>query len=416
MVGGCPVKPPILGRVARLPFRLLALLAALAATLGAAGCGGGDADGARSPSQDRGRPGAPVLGRRAGEAGTTLGFPAFATKNTTRVGGADPVADAAGVALAVYPARSRDTRPDVVVLVDRRDWRGVVAAAQLASDPLNAPVLLSDGDAVPPATAAALRTLAPLGARGLGGVQVVRVGGAPAPAGLRSVQARGADPAALARAIDGLQARAAGRRSRAVVVAPADAPAYALPAAGWAARGGDPVLWVRRDVVPAATRAALRARGRRTRIYVLGPASVISAGVLRELDRLGSAQRVAGDDPVRNAIAFARYRDGAFGWNVVDPGHGLVIANAERPADAAGAALLASTGTYGPLLLVEQAAVLPPALQGYLLDIQPGYEKDPVRGVYNHAWLLGDESAISLDVQSRIDSLLEIQPVDAESP
>jgi hypothetical protein len=34
-----------------------------------------------------------------------------------------------------------------------------------------------------------------------------------------------------------------------------------------------------------------------------------------------------------------------------------------------------------------------------------------VRGVYNHGWLVGDESAISADVQSRIDALLEIQPV-----
>ena len=43
-----------------------------------------------------------------------LGFPGFATKNTTRVGGADAVANAAGVAQAVYTARSRDTRPAAV--------------------------------------------------------------------------------------------------------------------------------------------------------------------------------------------------------------------------------------------------------------------------------------------------------------
>ena len=50
-------------------------------------------------------------------------------------------------------------------------------------------------------------------------------------------------------------------------------------------------------------------------------------------------------------------------------------------------------------------------LQNYLLDIQPGYRFDPVRGVYNHAWLMGDESAISVDVQARIDSLAEITKV-----
>jgi hypothetical protein len=34
-----------------------------------------------------------------------------------------------------------------------------------------------------------------------------------------------------------------------------------------------------------------------------------------------------------------------------------------------------------------------------------------VRGVYNHGWLIGDESAIAGAVQARIDTLLEILPV-----
>ncbi len=74
--------------------------------------------------------------------------------------------------------------------------------------------------------------------------------------------------------------------------------------------------------------------------------------------------------------------------------------------------MLSGSGTYGPLLLVTDGESLPAALQGFLLDIQPGYDSDPVRGVYNHGWLMGDEKAISTAVQARIDSLLEIQPVD----
>jgi hypothetical protein len=107
--------------------------------------------------------------------------------------------------------------------------------------------------------------------------------------------------------------------------------------------------------------------------------------------------------------------DGRFGWGVVDPGHGLVFANASRPLDAAAAAPLSATGTYGPLLLVEGDR-LPRELVQYLLDIQPGYERDPVRGVYNHGWLIGDEDAISVADQSRIDSLLEIVPVATNAP
>ena len=84
----------------------------------------------------------------------------------------------------------------------------------------------------------------------------------------------------------------------------------------------------------------------------------------------------------------------------------------EDDSGAAAAAPLSAAGTYGPLLLLTEPGALPQALQDYLLDIQPGYDKDPVRGVYNHGWLMGDEAAISADVQSRIDTLLEIQPVD----
>ena len=90
-----------------------------------------------------------------------------------------------------------------------------------------------------------------------------------------------------------------------------------------------------------------------------------------------------------------------------------MFANAARTLDAAAGAPLSGSGQYGPLLLVTEAASLPAPVQDYLLDIQPGYEKDPVRGVYNHGWLMGDETAISADVQSRIDALLEIQPVES---
>jgi hypothetical protein len=184
-----------------------------------------------------------------------------------------------------------------------------------------------------------------------------------------------------------------------------------MPAAGWAAKSGEPVLWAGRNQLPKETVAALRAL-KRPRIFVLGPPEAISEGVVRQLGRVGATKRIGTGDAIANAIFFARYSDGTFGWNVVDPGHGLVFANVHRTADAAAAAPLSASGTYGPLVLFSDARSVPRPVQDYLLDIQPGYNRDPVRGVYNHGWLVGDESAISADVQSRLDALLEIQPVD----
>jgi hypothetical protein len=310
----------------------------------------------------------------------------------------------------VFPSRADDSRPKAVTLVDTADWRVAVSAAQLMAPPLRAPLLYSDGGGVPAATEQALGQLSPSGAKEAGGAQVLRVGNAAEPQGYKATNVEGADYAALAQAIDRLQISASGKPSRTVVVAPAQEPGLAMPAAGWAAKSGDPVLWVTRDSVPPATRAAITAH-KRPRIYALGPVSAISERVLRQLGELGRTRRVSGPDPVANAISFARYSDGGFGWNVVDPGHGLVFASTQRPLDAAAAAPLSTTGTYGPLLLLTEPNALPEPLQNFLLDIQPGYDRDPVRGVYNHGWMIGDESAISVDVQSRIDSLLEIQPV-----
>src|SRR5215218_4292496 len=385
---------------------MLVLYAALA------GCGGGRGDDLRQTG-----PGQPTIGKSAdeGDAAAGLGFPAFATKNTTRVGGADPIADAAAVARAVYPATSRSNRPPAIALVDARDWRAGVAAAVLASPPFRAPILLSNGRELPEATASALEVLGPLGSKQAGGAQLIRVGDVATPSGLRATAVSGRDPFALAQALDAFAGAARGKASEAVVVASADDPGYAMPAAAWAAKSGDPVLFVRRDELPAATRAALAAHDK-PKIYVLGPPETISERVVDALGRLGTVTRVGSGDAVRSSIDFARFLDGDFGWGVIDPGHGLVFARADRPLDAAAAALLSASGTYGPLVVLSNADRLDAPVNDYLLDIQPGYRTDPVRGVYNHGWIVGDDTSISVGVQAKIDSLLEITRENRRAP
>jgi hypothetical protein len=54
---------------------------------------------------------------------------------------------------------------------------------------------------------------------------------------------------------------------------------------------------------------------------------------------------------------------------------------------------------------------VPAALRSYLLDLKPGYVSDPTRAVTNHAWLIGDEGAISVPLQARLDDLLELVEV-----
>jgi hypothetical protein len=409
--GGFPVRPvrlwPTCGSdivPGHVPPRKLIVPLALAAALLAAGCGGGGLKQSR-------------IERQVKETGNSnpLGFPIFATKNTTRVPGSDAVEDAAAVARAAYPGFDAGQRPDAVTFVDERDWPAAIAAAALMAPPVRAPVLLTSGDTVPGVTADTVKALRPPGTALANRAQAFRIGRAGVAGVARTLSVTGRDPFTLAAAVDSLAFRLTGRRSSAVVVAPVSDPRFAMPAAAWAAKSGDAVLFSGLASLPAATRLAIERRDNPS-IYVLGPPSVISDSVLATLRGLGRVRRIGAATPVDNAIAFARYSDGTFGWGIEDPGHGLVVANERRPLDAAAAAALSGSGTYGPLLLTDSATMLAPALRNYLLDIQPGYQTDPVRGVYNHAWLMGDESAVSASAQATIDELTEIVRVKAGQP
>ena len=366
----------------------------------------------------------PGVQSKTPRAGQKLGFPAVATKNTTRVGGGDPIADAAGVALAVYPSSVPGTHPAAVTIAPIGDWQATIAAAALMAAPIKAPILLSGSSRLPSATADALKTLAPTGSGAIGGAQLIRVGDVPSPGGLRSASVSGSDPYALAAELDRFASAARGNTSANVVIASADDAAYAMPAAGWAAESGDPVLFVNHSGVPQATRQALLSH-RSPHIYALGPSTVIPERVLAQLHRYGSVKRVGAANPAANSVAFAEYRDppcvfpqpcahvpGSFGWAIRSPGHGYVVINAGRPLDAAAAAPLSGSGDYGPELLVDSAATLPPSVLNYFLNYAtPGYTQEgPTAAVYNHGWLIGDQRSISDALQAEMDRLLEAVP------
>ncbi len=359
-------------------------------------------------------PPADGAGADAGNGSVTVsGIPTAATKNTTRVWAASPTAIAAAAARAVYPGRGRSQRPLAIVLADANNWQATVAGAVLMAAPLHAPMLLSSGSQLPPVTQAALSALAPTGA-GDNGPQLIRLGNVAAPVSLKTQPLAGNDPFTLAAAIDAYQAKIAGRWSKSVVIAPSDSPEIAMPAAAWAAKSGNPVLFSERNSLPPATAAAIKAHGR-PRIYIIGSSSTISAAVASQLGKLGNVTRIGASSASANAIAFARFSDSSFGWGVVDPGHGLVVANPAAAATAGAVAPLSASGSYGPLLLTGRGGALSADLINYLRDIRPGYSSDPVRGVYNHAWIIGDTNAVSDRSQATIDSLLEIAPVTGAS-
>ena len=347
---------------------------------------------------------------------TPEGAVSLATRNTTRLGGADVATDAAGIARTAYPGLTAATRPQAVVLVDAHDWPAALAASALASAPLGAPLLYAEGNSLPAVTRQTLDALSPLGASTLGGAQVIRVAtSATVPKGDLIHALPTAAPAVVAAAIERLLVAADGGKTphQAIVVSASAPRALTMPAAGLAAESGAPILYVTPGRVPTAT-AHVLASMHRPSIYVIDPAGV-GSGAMSELGHYGAVTPIApsageGTGAAANAITVARFTTGTFGWGVKEPGHGLAFANAGRPLDAPAAAILSATGDYAPLLLLEAPTQIPSPLSGYLGNIQPGYTAAtrPVKGIYNHGWLIGDESAISAVTQAELDSLLEI--------
>ncbi|HEY6550675.1 MAG TPA: cell wall-binding repeat-containing protein [Solirubrobacterales bacterium] len=348
------------------------------------------------------------------EAAEKLGYPSFATNNTTRVGGSDPASTAAGVALAVFPSATVAQRPAAVAIVDEGQWQGAVAAAVLMATPVQAPLLISAGGDLPDPTSQALEALDPQGSADTNGAQAFAIGDAAVPEGLKVTQVKGTEPAALAAAIATQRDKLFDGPPQHIVIASENEPGLAMPAAAWAARSGDPVLFSGAKKLPAATLQALK-RHPKVPVYVLGPSSAISSQVVREVSKVDkTVRRVSGEDPVENAIALARYGSGDFGWNVNDPGHGFVVARSDSPLDAGVSAPLSASGTWGPLLLTDDADTLPKALREYMLDVKPGYTTDPTRAFYNHVWVIGDQEAIDVNQQAEIDQIAELAKIGGE--
>jgi hypothetical protein len=392
--------------------RSLPIAALAACLLIVAGCGGGATRLIIRTTSTAASAATPAAG---------LGFPVLATKNTTRVSGADPIANAAGVALAVFPSVAQGTHPTAVALAPTDDWQAAIAASVLMAPPIRAPLLLSGSASLPAATSNALGLLAPTGSGPAAGAQVIRIGDVPAVKSYRGASIEGNGPYALAASIDKFVS-AAGKQSADVVIASGDNPAYAMPAAGWAAESGDPILFVTASGIPAQTVQALQS-DQMPHIYVLGPPSVIPDSILTQLRKYGTVNRVGADDPATNSVAFATYRDpacvanqpcahvpGSFGWAMRSPGHGYTLINANHTLDAAASAALSGSGSYGPQLLVNSPDSLPQSVLNFFLDYAtPGYTAEgPTAAVYNHGWVIGDPSTISVSVQAEMDSLLEV--------
>ena len=307
-----------------------------------------------------------------------LGFPLVATRNTTRVGGPDPASDAAAIALATHPPSSARRprggggagRGRLGVLGDRGVGAGGAAASRPAARRRRRRAAGADRRRAREAQPAR-------------GCRARRCGRLPGRRRRRALRLRLAEGRRRVPRGDRRQGRRAARRAvrrRARTHRHREQRRARLRDAccGLGRAVGRPGALQR-------PRRGPRGRPSMRSSATAAPPSTCSAPrasspseAVREIERISpGVQRVGAEGRVANAIAFARYADQDFGWNINDPGHGLVIASTSRPLDAAAAATLSASGKWGPLLLLETPATLPPELSDFLLDIKPGFSDGP---------------------------------------
>lgn len=355
----------------------------------------------------------PSPGEVGGSSVTSLGYPIIATRNTSRISGTNPVDISLAAALAAYPTTGPGTPPAAVSVVSADDWQAGIVASSFSSAPVGSPILLAPSGTLSEDGLSVIEQLDPTSSPTTGLAEVFTFGRVAPPSGYAVKAVTGADPATLAVRAAEVRIKIGGRPDAFVIVS-SENPEFSVPAATWAARSGDVVLFTETDKVPKATIEFLREKENAdVPVFVLGPPEAVSAAAFTRLKKVASSlERVSGSDPVANSVALVTFSSGSFGWNLNDPGHGYVIARSNRPMDAIAATPLSTGGNWPALLLTDSSSQLPKVVLDYLLDVKPGYDTDPTRALYNHVWIIGDEEAIDVDQQAVIDDAAELTPVE----
>ena len=362
---------------------------------------------------------------------------ATVTPYTIRLPGGDPEEMAIILTQTVYPATREDTAVGAIILAPQDEPTAFLAMQRVTHMPVNAPLLyLSTDGTISEATLTEMKRLRPDGVLQDGRTQVYALN-VPASQVERirrelhyDVRAfHASDPIPLSEELDRWQAAMKADYPDEVIISALDHPdglAHGVGPMGWNAHMGKGFAWVWRDSIPEETRRILERRpgAHACYIYLTGGPDVISDRVARELSRYGAVRRIYGDDIYATSTVNAGYKDygrnfgwglnwrpRAFGWGIAQAGHNFIICNPENLLMVFPAALLGHMGKHGPILLVRNGEV-PESVVRYLRMVRPN-ETGPQQTILNFAWIIGDETVISREVQQQIDPLLYPFPVNA---
>ncbi len=317
-----------------------------------------------SNSSDLSKLTSPAFQRKAAR-GIARGIDRFFAENPfpaiyPRISGSDRYGTAAAIADAGWSSSSW-----TAILASGTSWPDALTGTPL-SRPMNAPVLLTEKERVPPATRNRLAAQAPSRIVVLGGVESITETAVAA-----AVAATGRDPESVT--IDRIYgedrfetAEAIARRVKVpsngrVIIASGRSYADALSVASFAGAGRIPILLVEPQSVPEATRRFIADNASLIKEFeIVGGELAVGRSVANELGRTARVIRTAGPNRFETNIAVInRYRP----TGSLDP----MIATGRSYPDALTASALASR-TSRPVILVDGSRHLPAKTREFLVN------------------------------------------------
>jgi putative cell wall-binding protein len=332
------------------------------------------------------------------------------TPNTTVFRGINPFEAGAAVANSVWNDPDDPMKHPGAVILARGDgfnYQEALISSPLVHFPRNGPVLLTEPSRLNPITAQTLLRLRPTG-KNLP-AQVIVVGSLPAmidyevqQLGFTVCRINGGEPAATAALIWEI----VGPKCN-VILTSGETFEEALPAGGWAAHMGDPILLTCRNNLPMATAEAIRRK--QPNVFILGSTKTIAAEVEEQVRYLtcGLVERISGRDPFEIAVNFTKYKSpkGDFGWGIKEKqGWSFRFSRYDDWTSSINGNPLSHMGKHSPLLLIHPET-LPEAVSKYIMSVNPVHPEP--RPPYMHGFIVGINGSISCPVQLELDDLLE---------
>lgn len=339
------------------------------------------------------------------------------TMDTTRVYAEDPVTFSIHISQMVFPSPTVFWRPAAVILVPLEPYHYSFIGASFIHFPINGSFLFTPNAALSGEVLAEIKRLAPSG-QGVP-AQVFLVG--PFSESVIAVlRANGFSTYHInGRDVFETAAKAAYFRlalvpsmstahQSSIFIASADTGSEALPACYYSAHAGIPILFVKRDSIPYATRWAIN-QFANSAFTLFGSENTISSKVEQEIKTMVlKVNRVTGTNPFEIAVNFAKqpHTEGQLGWgrNKSGQGDAFSFGTVQSWQKTLAGLLNAHLGKHTPLLLIERDR-LPLVVKDYLLELNPEIPGPP-RPPFMHGYVLGSFTDISYRTQVELEETL----------